>query len=63
VTRYRTIVADPPWDHSDGTGMTLTVGMSSRCHPDAGTRTVPYAVMSLDRRSRDARASCRVQAA
>jgi N6-adenosine-specific RNA methylase IME4 len=20
VTRYRTIVADPPWDHSDGTG-------------------------------------------
>ena len=20
MTRYRTIVADPPWDHSDGTG-------------------------------------------
>jgi hypothetical protein len=20
VTRYRTIVSDPPWDHSDGTG-------------------------------------------
>jgi len=24
--RYRTIVADPPWDHSDGTGATLRDG-------------------------------------
>jgi N6-adenosine-specific RNA methylase IME4 len=48
VTRYRTIVADPPWDHSDGTGMTLTVGMSNRRHPNAGSRTVPYGVLSLD---------------
>lgn len=31
--RYRTIVADPPWDHSDGTGATLTVGLSQRPHP------------------------------
>lgn len=45
--RYRTIVADPPWDHSDGTGMTLTVGMSDRRHPNAGKRTVPYGVMTL----------------
>jgi len=27
--------------------MTLTVGMSNRPHPDAGSRTVPYATMSL----------------
>lgn len=42
MTKYRTIVADPPWDHSDGTGTTLR---------DDGWRSsdgVPYSCMSLD---------------
>jgi N6-adenosine-specific RNA methylase IME4 len=26
VVKYRTIVADPPWDHTDGTGAKLKVG-------------------------------------
>ena len=39
--RYRTIVADPPWDHSDGTGTTLVDGqwIVSR---------LPYDCMTLD---------------
>ena len=48
MTSYQTVVADPPWDHSDGTGMTLTVGMSSERHPEAGVRTVPYETQALD---------------
>jgi N6-adenosine-specific RNA methylase IME4 len=37
--RYRTIVADPPWDHSDGTGV----------HVDTGKVTaLPYEAMTLD---------------
>jgi N6-adenosine-specific RNA methylase IME4 len=37
--RYRTIVADPPWDHSDGTGLNLH---------DGGRRTyMPYRSMSV----------------
>lgn len=38
--KYRTIVADPPWDHSDGTGVNVQNG---------GTIThLPYATMTLD---------------
>lgn len=40
--RYQTIVADPPWDHSDGTGTALLDGRWVR----AGG--VPYACMSLE---------------
>jgi N6-adenosine-specific RNA methylase IME4 len=37
--KYRTIVADPPWDHSDGTGV----------HVDTGAITsVPYLTMTVD---------------
>jgi N6-adenosine-specific RNA methylase IME4 len=39
--RYRTIVADPPWDHSDGTGLNL--------HGDATvTTTLPYQTMTVE---------------
>lgn len=50
---YRTVVADPPWDHSDGTGWDpgdddhrRKPGMPSR----GGKRStgLPYGVMSLD---------------
>jgi len=40
--KYRTIVADPPWDHSDGTGV---------CFDEAGSRKLyglPYSTMTLD---------------
>lgn len=38
--KYRTIVADPPWDHSDGTGVDVRNG---------GTVThLPYSSMTLD---------------
>lgn len=40
--RFRTIVADPPWDHSDGTGATLVDG---KWTPAGG---VPYRTMSLE---------------
>jgi N6-adenosine-specific RNA methylase IME4 len=46
--KYRTIVADPPWDHSDGTGATLTVGMSGRPHPDKHATGLPYQTMSVE---------------
>ena len=39
--KYRTIVADPPWDHSDGTGTSMRGGKW------VGT-TVPYDCMTLD---------------
>jgi N6-adenosine-specific RNA methylase IME4 len=51
VTRYRTIVADPPWDHSDGTGYVVTVGdkTTRRQRDDGGYSTAPpYASMTLD---------------
>lgn len=48
MTRYRTVVADPPWDHSDGTGVTLTVGMSARPHPEKGKRMPPYSALSVE---------------
>lgn len=41
MSKYRTIVADPPWDHSDGTGTTLRGGTWV---PSDG---VPYSCMSL----------------
>ena len=40
--KYRTIVADPPWDHSDGTGV---------CFDASGSRKsygLPYSTMTLD---------------
>ena len=40
--KYATIVADPPWDHSDGTGTTLTTG---KWIVSGG---LPYDVMSLE---------------
>lgn len=39
--RYRTIVADPPWDHSDGTGASY----STRGRRDCG---LPYSSMTVD---------------
>ncbi len=50
LTRYRTIVADPPWDHSDGTGRSYGLA-DHRCNsgqlPPATTR-LPYQTMSVD---------------
>src|SRR4051812_22257011 len=37
--RYRTIVADPPWDHSDGTGVHVTEGRVTH---------LPYGTMTLE---------------
>lgn len=37
---YRTIVADPPWDHSDGTGVNFRRG--------GNVTHLPYPVMSVD---------------
>jgi N6-adenosine-specific RNA methylase IME4 len=39
--RYRTIVADPPWDHSDGTGRTY--GKQAK-----DLTPLPYGVLSVD---------------
>ncbi|HVJ27456.1 MAG TPA: MT-A70 family methyltransferase [Vicinamibacterales bacterium] len=41
MTRYRTIVADPPWDHGDGTGLNLH-------HSDPIVTGLPYRTMSVD---------------
>lgn len=38
---YRTIVADPPWDHSDGTGTTLVEGKWRGSD-------LPYSVMEVE---------------
>lgn len=50
--RYRTIVADPPWDHSDGTGVRFGRGDSRygnwKNGEDAGITTLPYPVMDVD---------------
>jgi N6-adenosine-specific RNA methylase IME4 len=47
--RYRTIVADPPWDHSDGTGIVISVGMDHRPREDAGYVTAPlYPTLTVD---------------
>lgn len=54
--RYRTLVADPPWDHSDGTGITVARaakgrgGQRSQVRVDSilhSTRP-PYEAMGLD---------------
>jgi N6-adenosine-specific RNA methylase IME4 len=49
-TRYRTIVADPPWDHSDGSVDCNTTGFGrTRTATDAPVKTrLPYPAMSLD---------------
>lgn len=39
--RYRTIVADPPWDHSDGTGASYSTAGRRDC-------SLPYGVMGAD---------------
>lgn len=39
MTRYRTIVVDPPWDHTDGTGVDVETG---------NITAIPYEAMSLD---------------
>ncbi len=41
MSLYRTIVADPPWDHSDGTGVVMTLGMTKRPHPSGTYVTGP----------------------
>ncbi len=49
--RYRTIVADPPWNHSDGTGYVVTIGdrNSRRQRADGGYLTAPpYPSMTLE---------------
>lgn len=53
LSRYRTIVADPPWDHSDGTGKDLG-DADHRRKPGAPSRGrprvtgMPYQPMTLD---------------
>jgi N6-adenosine-specific RNA methylase IME4 len=51
--RYRTIVADPPWDHSDGTGTKLKVGFGRTQRPlpsgvDPITTRPPYEAISVE---------------
>lgn len=49
--KYRTIVIDPPWDHSEGTGAKWKTGFGDTERAlEGGQRdyTVPYPVMSLD---------------
>ncbi len=49
LSKYRTIVADPPWDHSDGTGHSF-----GEAHSQGGrfgkprATTIPYGHMALD---------------
>lgn len=49
AAKYRTIVADPPWDHSDGTGTTLGIGDTiKRPRPGGAISTgLPYSTMAL----------------
>jgi N6-adenosine-specific RNA methylase IME4 len=52
--RYRTIVADPPWDHSDGTGMVLDIGYRNRRRPlpegrKPYTTAPPYKPMTVEK--------------
>lgn len=50
MMRYRTVVADPPWDHSDGTGVKIDIGYvkTGRMEGPPVTTAPPYPVMSLD---------------
>ena len=47
--KYRTIVADPPWDHSDGTGLPSAYDDEGRPFLDYGRpkRPPPYGLMSV----------------
>ncbi len=48
--RYRTIVADPPWDHSEGTGVKWRTGFGETeraLEGDKPSYSLPYPVMSL----------------
>jgi hypothetical protein len=47
---YRTIVVDPPWDHSDGTGKTFGIGDTVKRPIPGGPRltAVPYPTMTLE---------------
>jgi N6-adenosine-specific RNA methylase IME4 len=49
MTRYRTIVADPPWDHSDGTGFNYGARAHGGKHTPVEPHATypPYAHMSL----------------
>lgn len=50
-SRYKTIVADPPWDHSEGTGAKWTTGFGDTQRALEGEKhnyTLPYPVLSLD---------------
>ena len=50
VVKYRTIVADPPWDHSDGTGVKLKIGFGRTQRELGGpaiTTGLPYGTMTL----------------
>lgn len=49
--RYRTIVVDPPWDHSEGTGAKWKTGFGDterELDTERPNYTLPYPVMSLD---------------
>lgn len=49
AAKYHTIVADPAWDHSDGTGLLTTRGFTTRVPLDGHHPTSPpYAAMSLE---------------
>lgn len=48
---YRTIVADPPWDYSDGTGVKLDIGYGKTRRPLEGpsiTTRPPYEFLTVD---------------
>lgn len=49
-TKYRTIVADPPWDHSDGTGVKFSIGDRANRRPmldGPQIRTLQYPTMTV----------------
>jgi N6-adenosine-specific RNA methylase IME4 len=49
--KYRTLVADPPWDHSEGTGAKWKTGFGDterELEGDKPKYELPYPVMSLD---------------
>lgn len=46
--QYRTIVADPPWDHSDGTGYSFGAAhVSGTRYGEAGPTRPPYAHLAV----------------
>ena len=49
--RYRTIVADPPWEYRDGTGVQLDVGFGNTRRPLSGppiSTQPPYPMLSVE---------------